>query len=75
LGEYSSVEEFEEQYNAKPQEQRFNFSQKQRLSNTPEQDKKMKTKALELAGTTIENVRVDSGYSVLQHSVGNPYRN
>jgi RHS repeat-associated protein len=73
VGEYSSVEEFKEQYNAKPEKDRFNFSQEQRLLTTPEQDQKMKTKALELAGTTIEKVREENGYSVVSHPDGKLY--
>ncbi|MFP3040752.1 hypothetical protein LQZ19_02915 [Treponema primitia] len=73
VGEYSSVEEFKNEYSS--QEKHFTFTQEQRLSTTPEQDQKMKEKALGLAGTTIEQVRAsDNNYLVVPHAEGKPYR-
>jgi hypothetical protein len=75
VGEYSTVEEFKEKYSSKPSDERFNFTQEQRLSTTQEQDQKMKTKALGLANTTIEQVRAsDNNYLVVPHSEGKPYK-
>jgi hypothetical protein len=73
VGLYSSVEEFREKYNS--QGKNFNFSQEQRLSTTPEQDQSMKSKALELAGTTMEKINSsENNYLVVSHSDEKPYR-
>jgi hypothetical protein len=72
VGEYSSLDEFREQYNQR--EHKFNFSQEQRLSTTPEQDQQMKTKALELAGTTMEDVRSNNNFVTVRHPEERPYR-
>jgi hypothetical protein len=73
VGEYSSVEEFKKEYNSRSPH--FNFTQKQRLSTTPEQDQRMRAKALELANTTIDQIRAsDNNYLVVPHPEGKPYR-
>jgi len=72
VGEYSSVDEFKEQYNQR--ENRFNFTQEQRLSTTPVQDQQMKNKALDLANTSIENVRANNNFLTVSHPKENPYR-
>ena len=72
VGEYSSLDEFKEQYNQR--DPKFNFSQEQRISTTSEQDQQMKTKALELAGTTIEDVRSNNNFVTVPHPEGKPYK-
>jgi hypothetical protein len=73
VGEYTSGEEFKTEYNSR--KPHFNFTQEQRLSTTPEQDQKMKAKALGLANTTIDQVRAeDNNYLVVSHPEGKPYR-
>jgi hypothetical protein len=73
VGEYSSIEEFKKEYNS--QEKHFNFTQEQQLSTTSEQDQKMKEKALELARTTIDQVRAsNNNYLVVPHPEGKSYK-
>jgi len=72
IGEYSSVDEFKEQYNKR--EKAFNFSQEQRVSTTPEQDRKMKDKAFDLANTSIENIRAHDNYLNVSHPKEKQYR-
>jgi hypothetical protein len=73
VGEYTSVEEFKEEYNSR--KPHFDFTQEQRLSTTLEQDQKMKAKALGLANTTIEKVRAeDTNYLVVSHPEGKSYK-
>jgi len=72
IGIYSSLEEFREQYPER--EPHFNFSHEQRLFTTPEQDQRMKAKALELANVTMDQIREGENYLVVPHPLGNPYR-